>query len=205
MDFSILFRVLYNPRRVFEEWGDKPRPEPLIFIAFLAVVLNIIAYIGRFAEILNHPLLFIFLVLFGLLALLILPILQAMLIWVITLAARAKFFSLLSAFILCILPILIESGLVLFSSPIIGPYPLTISYFIDPFKSSSTFWLGMISSISLSFFWTIFLWWRAITYLLKEKLRQNITLVGSLVILNLVINGLMTRFMFKIAQWLGVA
>ncbi len=111
MDLTILYRVLYSPRCVFENWGDKPRPEPFIIVGIFAILLTITLYIG-YDRFFNTYILWILGLPVGLCLLLLKPIIETCFIYILAyynfITQKPKVYILLNIFILCAIPLYIE-------------------------------------------------------------------------------------------------
>jgi hypothetical protein len=202
VDFSILYRVLWKPREVFKEFEGKRRLEPFIFIGVMALLLTIKVYRGSFEDVKEHPAL----LLIGLIQIslsdLMIPIVNATVVYfAIRFALKLKFsfWSLVGIFILCGIPFYIEGAMNVFGYKSIGLG--TLSSFL---KSTQPFLFGMIATITLFFTWMIYLWWVAINQLFNLQRRQSILLVGSLALINMLQGGLWVflarMFLSKIAK-----
>ena len=188
MDFTILYRVLWKPSAVFKRFAGKLRTEPFVLIAVIAIISGINAYVGRFQEVLDHPVWFPVGLIQSSLILLLPPTIDAVVVFLLVLLlmkVRTKFLVLVSAFVLCEMPYFLERLLAMvFGYPSIGLGSLiTILGDIQPFL------FGMLATITPFFVWNVILSWVAIIEIFNFQRRQNILLVGSLVLTGMLLNG----------------
>ena len=59
MDFTILYRVIWKPSEVFNQFKSKLRIEPFILVAVISIISGINAYLGPYKELNKQPLLFL--------------------------------------------------------------------------------------------------------------------------------------------------
>lgn len=189
MDFTILYRVIWKPSEVFNQFKSKLRIEPFILVAVISIISGINAYLGPYKEVNSQPLLFVLGVVEGFFILLLPSVTDAVIIFLIAFLIfkeRTSFLMLVSAFALCELPYYFERILVMaFNYPSIG-----LGSLITVFGDIQPFVFGMVATITPFFVWNLILWWAAIKEILNFKLRQNILLVGSLVLTSMLLNGL---------------
>jgi hypothetical protein len=189
MDLRILYRVILRPTMVFKDFSDKTRFEPLIFIGMLSIIASVIAYVNHLEDVIKEPWLFLIGLFQGVLLLLLFPLLSTILV---LLAARSVlrttvgFITLLNIFILAELPYYIETLLIVFA----GYSPISIGSLLGSFGDTPPLLSGFLLSITPFFVWIVVLWWIAVTNLLKLTHRQTITLVGALVLLNILAGGI---------------
>src|SRR5271169_4155430 len=107
MDFSILYRFVWNPTGVFKLFRGKLRLEPYIFVAAMAIFQGLKPYVGHFDDIPKAPFAPLMNLLVGFLLFLLFPIVNVIVVTLTTTylgSERPAFLSILSAFILCQLP-----------------------------------------------------------------------------------------------------
>lgn len=198
MDFRILYRVIFRPNTVFREFLDKQRLEPLIFVGMLSIIANLAAYASHFEDIINKPWLIIIGLLQGALVLLAFPVLSAILVLLaahFVLKTKIGFITLLSVFILGELPYYIETVLIVLA----GYSPISLGSLLGSFGDRPPLLFGFLLTITPFFVWTVVLWSMAITQLFKLPHRQAITLVGTLVLLNILAGGMWNSFATKLS------
>ena len=202
MDFSILYHVFWRPREVFKQFVGKTRLEPFILVTVIVVLSGINAYVGLFEEIIKHPVLQIVGLVQSLLFLLLSPTVDATIIFLIVrfvLKKQSGFVSLVSAFILCGLPNYIETFLIVaFGYPAIG-LDSFISLILSH-ENTQPFLLGMIGTITPFFIWVIILWRAAISQIFNLQRRQNVLLVCSLVLINMLLDGFWSQLKCLMAK-----
>jgi hypothetical protein len=154
MDYSILYRVVWEPSEVFKQFKGKPRLEPYIFVGAIVLLQGLKPYVGHFEELTKAPFALPINLLAGFLLFLLFPIVSAL---IVTLSAtllgneKPPYLSLLSAFILCSLPYYIEAILVLTTA--YTPFGL-VSIF-PSLSRVSPFAFGMLATITPFFIWSI--------------------------------------------------
>src|SRR5512147_3009549 len=113
MDFSILYRVLWQPRKVATQFDGNIRFEPFIFVLAYAVL----SYLWYFTDLIKTPFLLIVRILDGLPVILLLPALHTIVAFLVIryiFHVRFKFIQLFSLFIVCGMPYYIEGLLIAF-------------------------------------------------------------------------------------------
>lgn len=188
MDYSILYRVVWEPGEVFKQFKVKARLEPYIFIGAIVLLQGLKPYVGHFGEITKAPSALFMNLLVGFLFFLLFPIVSAL---IVTLSAtllgneKPPYLSLLSAFILCSLPYYIEAILVLTTD--YTPFGL-VSIF-PSLSRVSPFAFGMLATITPFFVWTVALWWFAVQQLLSLQKSIKVLIVVSLALINIILGG----------------
>lgn len=192
MDFSILYRVVWMPSRVFKQFLGKIRLEPFIIIGVIVIISIINAYIGRFGEITKHPFLLIAALTQSCLFTLLLPLMYAFLTILIVRYFFKKdtigFLAMLSLFILCNLPYYIEFILLTFT-----PYPsISLGSIITIFGNAKPFIFGMFAAVTPFFLWAVILWVFAFRQIFNLKIWQRIILIATLIFTNMILGGLLS-------------
>jgi hypothetical protein len=195
MDFSIIYRVLWEPSNVFKTFEGKTRKEPFILLGLIPLLVLINTFKGNFQEIQNHPSFLFITPLQVYVATLVSPLVQAVIVVLITRFAmntRAGFFSFVSAFILCWLPFEIMSWIpVLFGKT--GFYIGLGRLFVD-LENTQPFLFGMLASVTPVFIWITILWRITLQQMLSLSTRQNTILLVSLILFGLTSCGLWRMF-----------
>lgn len=195
MDFSILYRVLWEPSNVFKTFEGKTRKEPFLLLGVIPLLVLINTFKGNFQQIQNHPSLLFITPLQVYIATLVSPLVQAVIVVLIARFAmntRAGFFSFVSAFILCWLPFELMSWIpVLFGKS--GFYIGLGRLFVD-LRNTQPFLFGMLASVTPAFIWIVILWRIALQQMLFLSTRQNTILVVSLTLFGLTSGGLWRMF-----------
>lgn len=195
MDFSILYRVLWEPSNVFKTFEGKTRKEPFILLGVIPVLVLINTFKGNFQQIQNHPSFLFITPLQVYIATLVIPLVQAVIVVLIVRFAmntRAGFFSFVSAFILCWLPFELMSWIpVLLGKP--GFYIGLGRLFVD-LRNTQPFLFGMLAAVTPAFIWIVILWRIALQQMLSLSTRQNTILVVSLTLFGLTSGGLWRMF-----------
>ncbi len=138
----------------------------------------------------------------GLFFFLLLPIIETCFLYLLSrynvITRRPKFYIILNFIILCTITFYIEITIMRFFASTLNYKYYAIYYlFINPiksllyhFNSLSPFLTGMLATLSLSFFWTIFLWRIALTHLFKLRPRTTLEVIICLIVLNMIIGGI---------------
>jgi len=195
MDFSILYRVLWQPSEVFKDFSGKTRKEPFILLGMIPLLALINTYKDNLQQIQNQPSLFFIVPLQVYISTLVSPLIQALIIVLIAKFAmntKAGFLSFVSAFILCWLPFEFMSWIpVLLGKS--GFYIGLGRLFMD-IRDTHPFLFGMLASVTPVFIWIVILWRIALRQMLKLSARQNTILLVSLILFGLTSGGLWRMF-----------
>ena len=194
MNVSIVWRVIYDPRRTFEEFIRSPHVEALIPPLVLAVTATVQG--GLEASQRGSPSSIGLLVgslyafVFVAVAFLIAPLINTL--YMLTLQrwisnTRPPFASLFTAFVLCELPTYLQRLL----SGISNIFNFGPGNVVRPLIGTHPFVYEMIATITPFFLWTIILWWVAVTVLLRAGTYQRIFAVGSLALLDMIFEALL--------------
>jgi hypothetical protein len=187
-DPMFAFRVIYAPRQTFEEFRHTAPIGVLVPVVVIAILTTARAYVSLPQKELLGLVSLLTTIAYGALVMLAVPLvltLYVFLLWWRLGTREIGFWSLFLAFVLCAFPSYLGA--------LLGVY---IEWFYfglgDLFRLSMTtqpFLYGMLETITPFFLWTIALWWVAITVLLRPIPGQRVVLVGSLVLLEALING----------------
>ncbi len=195
MDLTILYRFLWQPRNVFQQFVDKTRLEPFIFV----VAYAILSYLWYFWELLKTPHLFLLSLFQGLLTSLIFPIVNAVIAFLMVrlwFGKTVNFLSIVSVSILCGLPYFIE-GLLMAG---FGYHPSTgLSFIIPILGIKQPFLVGAIVMVTPFFLWIVFLWSIAINQLFNLQRWQSRLFVIGLVLMDLLISGVWRQIKYMAA------
>jgi hypothetical protein len=195
MDFSILYRVLWQPGEVFKAFAGKTRKEPFILLGVIPFLALINTYKDDIQQIQNHPSLLFIVPIQVYISTLVSPLIQALIVVLIARFAmnlKAGFFSFVSAFILCFLPFEFLSWIpVLFGKS--GFYLGLGRLFMD-LRNTHPFLFGMLASVTPVFIWMVILWRSALRQMLSLSTRQNTILLVSMILFGLTSGGLWRMF-----------
>jgi hypothetical protein len=200
MELSIIYRVVYDPRRTLEKFAQRPYYEALIPALAIALFFAVRAYLGMLEEGSVGPVAAIF----GLVAvfmysscgMLIPPLLNAL--YVYMLRARMgntslTIRSLLTAFVLCSLPLYIGILFGSLSSLLYFGMGDVFRFLAEPHR----FLFIVLATLTPYFLWTIVLWWTAATVLVRAGSYQRLFLIGSFAMLYILTSEFLSQAMVK--------
>lgn len=185
MDLTVLFRVVWQPKKVFHQFVGKTRVEPFIFVVLYVVG----SYLWYKKDLIRQPVLFLINLLDGFSVALLFPVLNATLSYLLVrycLKHNVRYMALVSVFILCALPYFIEG---LLTAGFGYRHTAGVGYLVELVGLRQPFLVGMATMISPFFVWIVFLWWIALNQLINLQRRQGGLLIGSLIVVNLLISG----------------
>lgn len=195
MDFTILYRFIWQPRKVFQQFVDKTRLEPFVFV----VAYAILSYLWYFWGLLKTPHLFLLSLFQGLFTSLIFPVVNAIIAFLMVrfwLGKTISFLSVVSVAILCGVPYFIE-GLLMAG---FGYHPSTgLSSIIPILGIKQPFLVGALVLVTPFFVWIVFLWWVAVNQLFNLQRRQSILFISGLVLMDLLISGAWRQIKYLLA------
>jgi hypothetical protein len=192
MNFSIFYRVVYEPSRVFEGFSQRAYFEAVIPVLAVASLNTTRAYLRLpQMESVGSLLMLAGLVAgfaYGVIAILIFPFLST--IYVFALRRRMctrdiTLRSLFTAFLLCAFPMYLGALL----GSLSDLFYFGLGYLFRSTSETHPFLYGMLLPVTPFFLWTILLWWIALTVLLRPGRYQRFFLVGSLLLLEMLIGG----------------
>lgn len=206
MDFTIIYRVLWKPSEVFSGFKGQIRKEPLILLCLVPILSLINTYKSDVQQLQNQPALLLIVPLQVYLSVLLSPLIEALIILLIARFAmniKASFLSLVSVFILCWLPFHLLSWIpVLFGEP--GVY-IGLGRLFMNIRDTHPFIFGMLASITPFFVWIAILWSIALRQILPVTERQNLILLGSLILFGLTRGGLWRMFAVALFNYFNPA
>jgi hypothetical protein len=187
MDFSILYRVFWQPQEVFVKFDSKKRLEPFIFFAvFVLLVTAKNIYLGSLEVIFKPPSLLLLILIQVFIGALMIPLVNSAVLLLVDrllIKSNLSFMNLMSTFILCAMPIYAESTMNGF-----GYRSLGLGTFVSSLTSSQPFLFGMFATITIGFAWMIYLWSVALNRLYLQSWRNGL-IVALLVLIDSMLGG----------------
>jgi hypothetical protein len=186
MDFSILYRVLWQPSKVAKQFDGKIRIEPFIFVLAYAVL----SYLWYFTDLIKTPFFLIVRILEGLSVALLFPALNTIVAFLFIrfiFQVRLNIIQLFSLFIVCGIPYYVEGLLI----AIFGYKPMTgAGTLFQHSANTSPFIFGMISMITPFIIWILLLCRSAVNHILNGQERQANLIIASLFVFDMLVSGL---------------
>jgi hypothetical protein len=195
MDFSILYRVLWQPSDVFKDFAGKIRKEPFILLGFIPILALINTYKDDPQQIHNHPSLLLIVPFQVYVFTLLGSFIEALIIVLIARFAmniNTGFLSFVSAFTLCWLPFELLSWIPVFFGN--SGFYIGLGSLFMGIRDTYPFVYGVFASVTPVFIWIVILWRIALREMLPLSTRQSTILLVSLILFGLTSGGLWRMF-----------
>ncbi|MBI5643883.1 MAG: hypothetical protein HY954_10475 [Deltaproteobacteria bacterium] len=192
MDFSIVYRVLYEPQKVFESLAGKYKDEGrvLIYATLGVFLLRTIPLLKQepfssltplYSILLLSSMAFMFT-----LAFLTIPFVESAFVYFVNKRTPSiKFKQVFAAVMLCAVP----NFLYILLTSVVDYHYFGFGVMFNFIAKSHPFIHGAISIVTIFFLWTAALWWFAFGTLFKLNKNTLIVIIAALVIFEMLLGG----------------
>lgn len=195
MDPALIRRVLYAPGPTFQEFARRPRYEALVPVLIVSLVSAVRTYVGMLGEGATDAGFavtgWVFVFMYSVIGMVAPPLMNAALVHILRRrnAIDISFASVFTAFVLCSLPLYLGLLLSLFSDRLL----FGLGSLLRLGGESQSLLFVLLSAITPYLLWTTFLWWLAVTILVKLKSYQRLFAVVAFVLLYVTVVQLLSR------------